>query len=137
VAVVGAAAAVAAGVVLGLGAWWRRGAAEGVVAELAGLAARRGPRPPGSWLAYGPGLALALLPSLVLAVDGHGLARPLLLSGGALAVLLAGARARLQAPLVLGAGTLVGLARRRATDRGGPAGMAASGHGEPASEENR
>jgi hypothetical protein len=76
----------------------------------AGLAARRGPLRPGSWLAYGPGLALALLPSLVLAVDGHGLVRPLLLSGGALAVLLVGARARLQAPLVLGAGTLVGLA---------------------------
>jgi hypothetical protein len=187
---VGFAVAVAGGLALGLGAWWRRGAAEGVVAELAGLAglvlgialatddqrwlaacltvavpslllaavglgrrgylwasvvvatvatwawlavadvtlpeayvlpaaaaalaaglaARRGPLRPGSWLAYGPGLALALLPSLVLAVDDPGLVRPLLLSGGALAVLLAGARARLQAPLVLGAGTLVGLA---------------------------
>jgi hypothetical protein len=190
VARVGFAVAVAGGLALGLGAWWRRGAAEGVVAELAGLAglvlgialatddqrwlaacltvavpslllaavglgrrgylwasvvvatvatwawlavadvtlpeayvlpaaaaalaaglaARRGPLRPGSWLAYGPGLALALLPSLVLAVDGHGPVRPLLLSGGALVVLLAGARARLQAPLVLGAGTLVGLA---------------------------
>jgi hypothetical protein len=79
-------------------------------AVAAGLAARRGPLRPGSWLAYGPGLVLALLPSLVLAVDGHGLVRPLLLTGGALAVLLVGARARLQAPLVLGAGTLVGLA---------------------------
>jgi hypothetical protein len=190
VARVGFAVAVAGGLALGLGAWWRRGAAEGVVVELAGLAglvlgialatddqrwlaasltvavpslllaavglgrrgylwasvvvatvatwawlavaevtlpeayvlpaaatalaaglaARRRPLRPGSWLAYGPGLALALLPSLVLAVDGHGLVRPLLLSGGALAVLLAGARPRLQAPLVLGAGTLVGLA---------------------------
>jgi hypothetical protein len=34
-------------------------------------------------------------------------ARPLLLTGGALLVVLAGAGARLQAPLVLGAGTLV------------------------------
>jgi hypothetical protein len=76
----------------------------------AGLAARRGPLRPGSWLAYGPGLVLVLLPSLVLAVDGRGLVRPLLLSGGALAVLLAGARGRLRAPLLLGAGTLVGLA---------------------------
>jgi hypothetical protein len=187
---VGLAVTAAGGLVLGVGAWWRRGAPEGVVAEVAGpaglvlgvalatddqrwlaasltvavpslllaavgsgrrghlwaamvvataatwawlavadvtlpeayvlpaaaaalaagLAARRGPLRPGSWLAYGPGLALALLPSLVLAVDDPGLVRPLLLSGGALAVLLAGARARLQAPLVLGAGTLVGLA---------------------------
>jgi hypothetical protein len=80
------------------------------VALAAGLAARRGPAPPGSWPAYGPGLALALLPSLALAVDGHGLARPLLLGAGALAVVLAGARGRLQAPLVLGAATLVVLA---------------------------
>jgi hypothetical protein len=73
----------------------------------AGLAARRGPTPPGSWPAYGPGLTLALLPSLVLAVGGQALVRPLLLSAGALAAVLAGARGRLQAPLVLGAVTLV------------------------------
>jgi hypothetical protein len=77
------------------------------VALAAGWAARRGPEPPGSWPAYGPGLALALLPSLALAVDGHGLARPLLLGAGGLAAVLAGARGRLQAPLVLGAVTLV------------------------------
>jgi hypothetical protein len=77
------------------------------IALAAGLAARRGPLRPGSWPAYGPGLALALLPSLAVAVDSHGLARPLLLSGGALVAVLAGARARLQAPLVLGAVTLV------------------------------
>lgn len=80
------------------------------VALVAGLAARRGHPHPGSWPAYGPGLALALLPSLGLAVDEHGLARPLLLFGCALLVVLAGARARLQAPLVLGAVTLIGLA---------------------------
>jgi hypothetical protein len=81
------------------------------VALAAGLAARNGRAPhPGSWPAYGPGLALALLPSLALATDGPGLARPLLLSGGAVLVVLAGARSRLQAPLVLGAVTLLGLA---------------------------
>jgi hypothetical protein len=62
------------------------------------------------WLAFGPGLAVALLPSLALAVDEPGAARPLLLAGGALLVVLAGAQARLQAPLILGAVTLVGLA---------------------------
>lgn len=45
-----------------------------------------------------------------MAVDESGLTRPLLLSGAALLVLLAGARARLQAPLVLGAVTLLALA---------------------------
>ena len=80
------------------------------VALAAGLAARRGPEPPGSWAAYWPGLALALLPSLALAVGGHGLARPLLLGAGALAAVLAGSHGRLQAPLVLGAVTLVVLA---------------------------
>jgi hypothetical protein len=81
------------------------------VALGAGVAARDGRAPhPGSWPVYGPGLALALLPSLALATDGRGLARPLLLSGGALLVVLAGARSRLQAPLVLGTVTLLGLA---------------------------
>ena len=80
------------------------------VALGAGLAARRGRPPhPGSWPAYGPGLALALGPSLALAVDGGWPARPLLLSGGALLVVLAGGRSRLQAPLVLGAATLLAL----------------------------
>src|SRR4029453_8082405 len=66
-------------------------------------------RPPqlSSWLACGPGLAAALLPSLGLALEQDGLARPLLLTAGALLVVLVGARARLQAPLVLGAVTLV------------------------------
>jgi hypothetical protein len=70
-----------------------------------------------SWTAYGPGLAAALLPSLFLAVGGSGTVRPLLLGGSALVVLLAGARARLQAPLALAAGTLALLA----LDQLGPA----------------
>jgi len=79
------------------------------VALIAGAVARRGRTQLGSWLAYGPGLAVALLPSLGLVIDRGGLGRPLLLTAGALLVVLAGARARLQAPLVLGAVTLVGL----------------------------
>jgi hypothetical protein len=79
-------------------------------ALVGGLAARRRHPRPGSWAAYGPGLAVALLPSLGLAVGDQDPARPLLLSGGALLAVLVGARARLQAPLVLGAATLVLLA---------------------------
>jgi hypothetical protein len=79
------------------------------VALLAGALARRRAPQLSSWLAFGPGLAAALLPSLGLAIDQDGAARPLLLTTGALLVVLAGARARLQAPLVLGAVTLVAL----------------------------
>jgi hypothetical protein len=79
------------------------------VALVAGaLAWRRAPHL-SSWLAFGPGLVVALLPSLGLVIDQDGAARPLLLTAGALVVVLAGARARLQAPLVLGALTLVAL----------------------------
>ncbi|MDX6741879.1 SCO7613 C-terminal domain-containing membrane protein [Actinocorallia sp. A-T 12471] len=60
-----------------------------------------------SWLAYGPGLSFALLPTLVLLLDDPGLTRPLLLGAGSLAVLLAGIRLRLQAPAVYGAVFLV------------------------------
>jgi hypothetical protein len=56
-----------------------------------------------SWPAYGPGLALLLLPSLIATFHGHGWIRPALLGVGAAAVTLVGARQRLQAPLVLGA----------------------------------
>ena len=79
------------------------------VALLAGALARRRAPQLSSWLAFGPGLAAALLPSLGLALDQDGVARPLLLTAGALLVVLAGARARLQAPLVLGAVTLLAL----------------------------
>jgi hypothetical protein len=81
-------------------------AAAGALA--AGQATRRRRQHPSSWLTLGPGLAVALLPSLGAAVGGAGGAtRPLLLTGGALLVVLAGARARLQAPLVLGGVTLL------------------------------
>jgi uncharacterized membrane protein AbrB (regulator of aidB expression) len=52
---------------------------------------------------------VALLPSLGLTIQRGGTARPLLLTGGALLAVLAGARGRLQAPLVLGAFTLLAL----------------------------
>jgi hypothetical protein len=56
-----------------------------------------------SWLAYWPGLAIALLPSLVAAWTDPGWLRPLLLGLAATAITLAGARARLMAPLLTGA----------------------------------
>ncbi|MEU9607789.1 hypothetical protein [Streptomyces sp. NPDC048057] len=71
------------------------------------LLRRRDPQAP-SWTAYGPGLAVTLLPSLFAAWgDSHWL-RPLLLGLAALVVTLVGARLRLQAPLVLG-GTVLAL----------------------------
>ncbi|MEU5977995.1 hypothetical protein [Streptomyces sp. NPDC047315] len=71
------------------------------------LRRRRDPQAP-SWTAYGPGLAVTLLPSLSAAWgDPHWL-RPLLLGLAALVVTLVGARLRLQAPLVLG-GTVLAL----------------------------
>ncbi|HVB41363.1 MAG TPA: hypothetical protein VNF47_01490 [Streptosporangiaceae bacterium] len=60
-----------------------------------------------SWLSYGPGLTWLLLPSLVTLWQGQGWIRPLLLGSGAAAVTVAGARRRLQAPLLLGAVTAV------------------------------
>ncbi|WP_055487690.1 SCO7613 C-terminal domain-containing membrane protein [Streptomyces sp. WMMB 322] len=59
-----------------------------------------------SWWAYGGGLAFTFVPSLVMVwSDPHWL-RPLLLGAGALATTLAGARWRVQAPLLLGGVTL-------------------------------
>jgi hypothetical protein len=51
---------------------------------------------------YGPGLGLLLVPSLVAAWQDQGWLRPLLLGLLAAAVMLAGGRARLQAPLLIG-----------------------------------
>jgi hypothetical protein len=59
-----------------------------------------------SWRTYGPGLSVGLLPSLFACARDEGLTRPLLLGAVALVVLLAGVRARLQAPLGLGGGVL-------------------------------
>jgi hypothetical protein len=64
--------------------------------------ARRSP-PPSSWLSYGPGLALLLLPSLAEVWQSHGWVRPLLLGLAAAGVTLSGGRVRLQAPLLIGA----------------------------------
>ena len=68
---------------------------------------RRAEPATGSWAAYGPGLGLALVPSLLFGVLGSALTRPLLVGLAALAVLLVGARWRLQAPLAVGAAVLV------------------------------
>ncbi|MFI5832595.1 SCO7613 C-terminal domain-containing membrane protein [Micromonospora sp. NPDC051300] len=78
----------------------------------AGLLALR--RRPGltSWLALGPGLGAALLPSLVsvLAAPDPQPVRRLALGAVALGAVLGGAVRRWQAPVVLGAATLVPLA---------------------------
>lgn len=67
---------------------------------------RREPTTSSSWAAFGPGLALGLLPALLAALGDQGLARPLLLGLIALLVTLVGARARLQAPLLIGGSVL-------------------------------
>jgi hypothetical protein len=61
-----------------------------------------------SWTAYGPGLSVTLVPSLVAAWGDAHWPRPLLLGAAALLITLVGARHRLQAPLVLG-GTVLAL----------------------------
>ncbi|MFJ6796164.1 SCO7613 C-terminal domain-containing membrane protein [Streptomyces sp. NPDC091268] len=105
-----------------LAATWVRLAASGVAvpeayslpataAALAvgGLRRRKDPRA-SSWSAYGPGLAATMLPSLLMVWGDAYWPRPLLLGLAALAVTLAGARSRLQAPLVLGGATLAAVA---------------------------
>jgi hypothetical protein len=77
-----------------------------VPALLVGALRRRRDPQASSWTAYGPGLAAALLPSLVAAWGDAHWQRPLLLGAGALLVTLAGARHHLQAPLVLGGSVL-------------------------------
>jgi hypothetical protein len=64
-----------------------------------------------SWVAYGPGLAVALLPSLAsVLASGEQPWRRLLLGTAALVTVLAGARWRRQAPVVLGGVTLATVA---------------------------
>ncbi|MDZ5444794.1 hypothetical protein U2F26_18930 [Micromonospora sp. 4G57] len=82
------------------------------LALAAGLVALRTRAGLNSWLALGPGLAAALLPSLVsvlVAVDPQPWRR-LALGVVALGAVLAGAARRWQAPVLLGAATLVPLA---------------------------
>ena len=56
-----------------------------------------------SWSAYGAGLILALVPSLVASLGDPGLLRPLGVGIAGVAVLLIGVRQLLQAPVVVGA----------------------------------
>jgi hypothetical protein len=69
------------------------------------LAYRDGPAR--SWLNYGPALTLSLGPTLVLAIARNDDTRAIAVGLAALAIVLIGARQRLQAPIVLGALTLV------------------------------
>ncbi|MEU2505767.1 hypothetical protein ABZ621_13765 [Streptomyces sp. NPDC007863] len=77
-----------------------------VPALVVGFLRRRRDPEASSWVAYGPGLAATLVPSLMAVWSDPYWARPLLLGTGALAVTLLGARFRLQAPLVLGGAAL-------------------------------
>ena len=77
-----------------------------VPALLVGALHRRRDPQVSSWTAYGPGLAVTLLPSLAAAWADPYWTRPLLLGGAALLVTLLGARHHLQAPLVLGGSAL-------------------------------
>ncbi len=106
-----------AGVVLAASSWVRLAMAEvdapeaytapgGVALLVLGALRRRRDPAYGSWQAYGSGLSLVLLPSLLRAVTDSGDLRPFLLALTAAAVLAAGAARRLQAPLVLGGVTL-------------------------------
>jgi hypothetical protein len=104
-------------------AWWMLLAAESValveaytlpaaaVALLVGWLALRSRPALSSWVAYGPALAAALLPSLasVLVAEGEPVRR-LALGAGALAAVLAGSVWRRQAPVVAGGVVLVLLA---------------------------
>jgi hypothetical protein len=59
-----------------------------------------------SWRAYGTGLSLALVPSLLRAVTDPGNVRPMLLGLAAFVVLCSGIGRRLKSPLVIGGGVL-------------------------------
>ncbi len=77
---------------------------------VAGLVYARTHRDASSWSTIAPGLLLAFAPTLALAVEHHdAAARAIPLTIAALVTVIIGARARVQAPLVLGAATLVAL----------------------------
>ncbi len=60
----------------------------------------------GSWISVGPGLMVAAVPSVLAAWTDPGMVRPLSLAVGGVAVVLAGAHWRQQAPVVIGAITV-------------------------------
>ncbi|MFE3637794.1 SCO7613 C-terminal domain-containing membrane protein [Streptomyces sp. NPDC059168] len=112
------AAAHAAAVLFALAAWvrlavWGVTAPEAytapvsVAALVLGVLRRRRDPQVSSWVAYGPGLAATLVPSLMAAWSDASATRPWLLGAAALSVTLVGARHRLRAPLLLGGGVLV------------------------------
>ncbi|MCX5211008.1 hypothetical protein OG689_17200 [Kitasatospora sp. NBC_00240] len=78
-----------------------------VAALVIGVLHRRRFPEAGSWTAYGPGLGLGLLPSLLAVWADGGWLRPLLLGAAALVVTVLGGRLRLRCPLLLGGGTLL------------------------------
>lgn len=111
--------AIAGGLLLAASSWVRLAAAgvtdpEPYVVPLAiaalvlGHLRRRREPSTRSFEAYGPGLGALLVPSLLASYAGSPLWRPLLLAGVCVAVVLLGARERLQAPLAIG-GTVLAL----------------------------
>ena len=107
----------AAGVLLAASSWVRLALSDvvapeaytvpgGVALLVVGYLRRRRDPEYGSWQAYGSGLSLALVPSLLRAVSDSGDLRPLLLALVAAAVVGVGAVRRLQAPLLLGGAVL-------------------------------
>ncbi|MEU9285097.1 hypothetical protein AB0D57_10330 [Streptomyces sp. NPDC048275] len=78
-----------------------------VPALLVGVVRRRKDPTASSWTAYGAGISVTFVPSLLATWGDPQWLRPLLLGAAALAVTLVGARHRLRAPLVLGGAVLV------------------------------
>jgi hypothetical protein len=83
-----------------------------LAALAAGWWARRSRPELGSWAAYGPALAAASLPSFYLVLVDPVPLRRLLLGAAAVAVVVAGARRRLQAPVMVGGAVAVLVAVR-------------------------
>ena len=62
-----------------------------------------------SWVSYGPGILIALVPTTWIAIANDELPRTLIALGGGLMSVVIGAARRLQAPLLLGAGVLAAI----------------------------
>jgi hypothetical protein len=76
----------------------------------AGMVRRRADHNVGSWAAYGPALVVGLGPSLLVALDRGGAARPIGLIAAGVVCVLVGSSRRLRAPLAAGAVVLVAIA---------------------------